>query len=104
MTTTVEIWNYVPTTTGVEGAIDADVTVVFEGREPLHGEVTLSRRGDDPERWELYGDGADTAVSGDLLGEINDAIAEIGPDIDLREVLRDIGQAIDHRACRDAAR
>lgn len=56
-----------PTTTGVEGALDVDVTVTIDGVE-YDGEVTLVRDENDG-RWSSWG-APDNWVSGRLLTQL----------------------------------
>lgn len=81
------------TTTGVDGALDVPVTVVF-GSLSMAGEVTLAKDYDGG--WVLYGPSADHWVSGALLRDLSmlcDAVR-------LREVLSSLS-ADAHWACEE---
>jgi hypothetical protein len=59
-----------PTTTGVEGALDVDVTVTLADGTEVEGEVTLARREHDG-AWAAYGDAPDYWISGALLAQLH---------------------------------
>lgn len=58
-----------PTTTGVDGALDVDVTVTLPDGRTLEGEVTLARREYDG-AWAAYGDAPDYWISGAMLAAL----------------------------------
>lgn len=78
------------TDTGVEGAMDVDVTIVLASGPTMSGEVTMVRDRDSNSRlgWRSYGDGADHWVSGDLLGALRAHYADHVED--LRRALAEI--------------
>lgn len=58
-----------PTTEGVEGAMDVDVTVTLSDGTEIEGEVTLARQSYDG-AWAAYGPAPDYWISGALLARL----------------------------------